>query len=153
MKQKTEITNKKAFHDYFVEDTLEVGINLIGCEVKSIRQGACNLTDSFCRIENGQLLLVNCYVKNYDKGSFSNTESRRTRRLLAHKTEILRLRAKSVEKGFTLVPLKIYFSGSLVKVQFGLCKGKKLYDKKRSIMEKDVARDVQKEIKRYEERR
>ena len=142
-------TNKKAFHDYFVIDSFEAGINLVGCEVKSVRAGEVNLKDSYAVIRGGQLVLVSAYIKNYDKGSFSNVASRRDRRLLAHKREIMRILGKVKEKGYTLVPLKIYFKNALVKVEVALAKGKQNYDKKQSIMQKDVERDTQRAIKEY----
>lgn len=145
-------TNKKAFHDYFVVETLECGINLIGCEVKSLRKGEVNLADSYCRVENGNLMLLGCHIKNYDKGSFSNAESRRDRRLLAHKREIMRLLGKVREKGYSLVPLKIYFKDSLVKVEVGLVKGKQNFDKKQTLLNKDLERDKQRAIKEFSER-
>lgn len=145
-------TNKKAFHDYFVVETLECGINLIGCEVKSLRKGEVNLADSYCRVENGNLMLLGCHIKNYDKGSFSNTESRRDRRLLAHKREIMRLLGKVREKGYSLVPLKIYFKDALVKVEVGLVKGKQNFDKKQTLLNKDLERDKQRAIKEFTER-
>lgn len=146
-------TNKKAYHNFSVEETLETGINLIGCEVKSIRASQVNMADSYCKIENGQLYLLNCYVKNYEQGSFSNVNSRRERRLLASSREIARLRAKSIEKSYTIVPLKMYFKGSLVKVEIGLCKGKKLYDKKEAKMQKDQKRAMERDVKEYELRK
>lgn len=139
-------TNKKAFHDYFVIDSFEAGINLVGCEVKSVRAGEVNLKDSYAVIRGGQLVLVSAYIKNYDKGSFSNVDSRRDRRLLMHRQEIMRLLGKVKEKGFSLVPLKMYLNGSLVKVEIGLVKGKQLYDKKKAIAEKDAERDKQRQI-------
>ena len=142
-------TNKKALHDYHVVETLECGINLIGCEVKSLRKGEVNLNDSYCKVQDGQLILVGCHIKNYDKGSFSNVASRRDRRLLALKREIMRIFGKVKEKGYTLVPLKIYFKNALVKVEVALVKGKQNYDKKQSIMQKDVERDTQRAIKEY----
>lgn len=146
-------TNKKAYHDYFVVESLECGINLIGCEVKSLRKGEVNLADSYCRIENGNLMLLGCHIKNYDKGSYSNVESRRDRRLLANKREIMRMLGKVKEKGYSIVPLKMYFKDSLVKVEVALVKGKRNYDKKETIMRKDAERDVQRSIKEYSERR
>ena len=119
-------TNKKALHDYHVVETLECGINLIGCEVKSLRKGEVNLNDSYCKVQDGQLILVGCHIKNYDKGSFSNVASRRDRRLLAHNREIMRILGKVKEKGYTLVPLKIYFKNALVKVEVALVKGKQI---------------------------
>lgn len=139
-------TNKKAFHDYFVIDSFEAGINLVGCEVKSVRAGEVNLKDSYAVIRGGQLVLVSAYIKNYDKGSFSNVDSRRDRRLLMHRQEIMRLLVKVKEKGFSLVPLKMYLNGSLVKVEIGLVKGKQLYDKKKAIAEKDAERDKQRQL-------
>jgi len=146
-------TNKKAYHDYFVVESLECGINLIGCEVKSLRKGEVNLADSYCRIENGNLTLLGCHIKNYDKGSYSNVESRRDRRLLANKREIMRMLGKVKEKGYSIVPLKMYFKDSLVKVEVALVKGKRNYDKKETIMRKDAERDIQRSIKEYSERR
>ena len=145
-------TNKKAYHDYSVVETLECGINLIGCEVKSLRKGEVNLADSYCRIVNGSLVLVNCHIKNYDKGSYSNVASRRDRRLLAHKREIMRMLGKVKEKGYSMVPLKMYFKASLVKVEVGLVKGKRDYDKKEAIQKKDAERDLQRTMKEYSER-
>lgn len=139
-------TNKKAFHDYFVIDSFEAGINLVGCEVKSVRAGEVNLKDSYAVIRGGQLVLVSAYIKNYDKGSFSNVDSRRDRRLLMHRQEIMQLLGKVKEKGFSLVPLKMYLNGSLVKVEIGLVKGKQLYDKKKAIAEKDAERDKQRQL-------
>ena len=139
-------TNKKAFHDYFVIDSFEAGINLVGCEVNSVRAGEVNLKDSYAVIRGGQLVLVSAYIKNYDKGSFSNVDSRRDRRLLMHRQEIMRLLGKVKEKGFSLVPLKMYLNGSLVKVEIGLVKGKQLYDKKKAIAEKDAERDKQRQL-------
>lgn len=146
-------TNKKAFHDYHVVESMECGINLIGCEVKSLRKGEVNLADSYCRIVDGNLILVNCHIKNYDKGSYSNVESRRDRRLLAHKREIARMLGKVKEKGYSIVPLKLYFKDSLVKAEIALVKGKKDYDKKESIQRKDAERDLQRTMKEYSERK
>lgn len=146
-------TNKKALHDYFVVETLECGINLVGCEVKSLRKGEVNLADSYCRVENGSLVLLGCHIKNYDKGSYSNVASLRDRRLLAHKREIMRILGKVKEKGYSLVPLKIYFKNALVKVEVALVKGKQNFDKRESILKKDVERATQRAIKEYSERR
>lgn len=148
---KTIATNKKAFHDYFVVETLECGINLVGCEVKSLRKGEVNLADSYCRVENGSLVMLGCHIKNYDKGSFSNVDSRRDRRLLAHKREIMRILGKVKEKGYSIVPLKLYFKDSLVKVEVALVKGKRYYDKKDAILRKDADRAQQRAIKEYTE--
>ena len=140
-------TNKKAYHDYHVIETLECGINLVGCEVKSLRKGEVNLGDSYCRIENGNLVLLNCHIKNYDKGSYSNVGSLRDRRLLAHKREIMRMLGKVREKGYSIVPLKLYFKNSLVKVEIGLVKGKQNFDKKQSLLNKDLEREKQRALK------
>lgn len=145
--------NKKAFHNYFVVETLECGINLIGCEVKSLRNGEVNLADSYCRIENGNLIMTGCHIKNYDKGSYSNVDSRRDRRLLAHKREIMRMLGKVKEKGYSVVPLKMYFKDSLVKVEVGLVRGKRSYDKKNAILQKDADRAQQRAVKEYSENR
>ena len=139
-------TNKKAYHDYFVVDTFETGIRLVGCEVKSLRNNGANLKDSYVAVKHGQLVLVNAYIKNYDFGSFSNVNSMRDRVLLAHRSEINRLVGKIREKGFTMVPLKMYFVGSLVKVEVGLVRGKQLFDKKRAIAQKDALRDMDRQM-------
>ncbi len=128
---------------------MECGINLIGCEVKSLRNGEVNIADAYCRIVNGNLILVNCHIKNYDKGSYSNVASRRDRRLLAHKREIMRMLGKVKEKGYAIVPTKMYFKDSLVKVEVALAKGKRDYDKKETIQRKDMERDVQRTLKDY----
>lgn len=140
-------TNKKAYHNYIVVETLECGINLVGCEVKSLRKGEVNLADAYCKIVDGNLVLVNCHIKNYDKGSYSNVESRRDRRLLAHSREIMRMLGKVKEKGYSIVPLRMYFEASLVKVEVALVKGKRDYDKKDAIAAKDVARDLERTLK------
>ena len=145
-------TNKKAFHDYHVVESLECGINLIGCEVKSLRRGEVNLADSYCRIEDGNLVLLGCHIKNYDKGSYSNVDSRRDRRLLANKREIMRMLGKVKEKGYSIVPLKLYFKDSLVKVEVALVKGKRDYDKKESLLKKDADRDLQRTLKEMSNR-
>ena len=146
-------TNKKAFHDYNVVESLECGINLIGCEVKSLRRGEVNLADSYCRIVDGSLVMLNCHIKNYDKGSYSNVASKRDRRLLAHKREIMRMLGKVKEKGYSIVPLKLYFKDSLVKVEVGLVKGKRDYDKKEALLKKDAQRNLERTMKDYSETR
>ncbi len=146
-------TNKKALHDYTVLETFEAGIRLIGCEVKSVRGGEVNLKDSFALIANGEVWLKNVYIKPYDKGSFSNTDARRDRKLLLHKTQILRLLGKVQEKGLALVPLKMYFEKSLVKVELALARGKQLYDKKDAIAQKDMQRYQEREISDYKRRK
>ncbi len=150
---KVVATNKKAFHDFFIEETLECGINLIGCEVKSVRQGEVNMTDSFCRVVNGQLVLCGCFIKAYEKGSYANVDSRRERRLLAHTKETMRLLGKVKEKGFSIVPTKFYLVDSLVKVEVALVRGKKNYDKRATLMQKDVKRATERAIKDYTERK
>ena len=140
-------TNKKARFEYFIEETYEAGITLVGCEVKSARAGNVNLADSFCFFENGELLLKNCYVAAYEQGSYNNVDVRRDRKLLMHKQELRRLYGKIKEKGYTLVPLQVYFKGSLVKVEIGLARGKKLYDKRQDIAKKDQRREAERDFK------
>ena len=139
--------NSKAFHDYFVEDRYEAGIQLAGTEVKSIRAGTLNLKDSFCTIKDGQMTLNGMHVSPYEKGNIFNREPRRPRRLLMHKREILRLFAKIKQDGYTLVPLSLYFKGPRVKVEIGLCKGKKLYDKREAAAKKDAKREMDRALK------
>lgn len=142
--------NKYARFEYYVENTYEAGISLDGGEVKSIRAGNVNLKDSFCLIANGEVFIKNMHVAVYDKaGSFNVKDSKRDRRLLLHKSEINRLIGKVNEKGYTLVPLKIYFKDSLIKVEIGLCKGKHTYDKKQVIKDRDLERNAKREIKNY----
>ena len=139
--------NRKAFHDYFVEDKYEAGIELAGTEVKSIRMGNVNLKDAFCTIKDGQMTLNGMHVSPYEKGNIFNREPRRPRRLLMHKREILRLFAKIKQDGYTLVPLSLYFKGPRVKVEIGLCKGKKLYDKREAAAKKDAKREMDRALK------
>ena len=140
--------NREARFEYFIEDSYEAGISLDGGEVKSIRAGNVNLKDAYCSIYNGELFVKGMHVAVYDKaGAYNTKDSRRERRLLLHKSEINRLIGKVSEKGFTLVPLKLYFSGSLIKMEVGLCKGKHTYDKKQSIKEKDLDRSAKRDIK------
>ncbi len=144
--------NKKAYFDYFIEDTIEAGIVLVGSEVKSIRQGHINIKDSFCTIVDGEMWLVNAHIRPYEKGSFFNTEAKRNRKLLLSKKEINKLRGYVTQKGFTLVPTKVYFKQGLVKVEVGLAKGKELHDKRNSIAEKQTKRDLDRQIKQYNAR-
>lgn len=144
--------NKKAFHDYFVEDTYEAGIVLVGCEVKSIRLGAINLRDSFVIIKNGEVFMIGAHISPYKMGSYNNVDPRRTRKLLLNRSEINKLRGKVEQKGYTLVPLKVYFKDALVKVQIGLCKGKELHDKRQAIKEKDNDRNLRRVMKEYNTR-
>lgn len=134
--------NRKAFHDYFIEDKLEAGIELAGTEVKSIRQGNVNLKDSFCGVKDGELFLYGMHISPYEKGNIFNKDPRRTRRLLVHKREIWRLQAKAQQDGYAIVPLSLYFSGPRVKVEIALAKGKKLYDKRESAARRDAQREM-----------
>lgn len=145
-----EITvNKKAFFDYFVEEKIEAGLSLVGSEVKSAKMGYMNIADSFCFIDGGELILKNCHITPYEKGSYYNPDARRDRKLLLHKKEIARLIGKVKEKGFTLVPLKAYFKGRFLKIELGLCRGKKDYDKKETIKARDLDRQAERDIKEY----
>ena len=139
--------NKKAYHDYFIEETYEAGIALHGTEVKSLRMGKCSIKESFVRIEKGEVFIYGMHVSPYEKGNIFNRDPLRVKKLLLHKGEINKLMGKIAEKGFTLVPLKVYFKGSLVKVEIGLAKGKKLYDKRADIAKKDMRREAEKEFK------
>ena len=139
--------NKKAYHDYFIEDKYEAGIELFGTEVKSIRMGKCSIKESFIRIEKGEVFIYGMHVNPYEKGHIFNKDPLRTRKLLLHKPEIVKLGAKMAEKGYTLVPLQVYFKGSLVKVEIGLAKGKKLYDKRADIAKKDQRREIERDYK------
>ena len=139
--------NKKAYHDYFIEETYEAGIALHGTEVKSLRMGKCSIKESFVRIEKGEVFIYGMHVSPYEKGNIFNRDPLRVKKLLLHKGEINKLVGKIAEKGFTLVPLKVYFKGSLVKVEIGLDKGKKLYDKRADIAKKDMRREAEKEFK------
>ncbi len=139
--------NKKAYHDYFIEDKYETGIELFGTEVKSIRMGKCSIKEAFVRIEHGEVYIYGMHVNPYEKGNIFNKDPLRVRKLLMHRLEIRRLEAKIAQKGYTLVPLQVYFKVSLVKVEIGLARGKKLYDKREDIAKKDARREVQREFK------
>ena len=139
--------NKKAYHDYFIEDTWETGISLHGTEVKSLRMGKCSIKESFVRIEKGEVFVYGMHISPYEKGNIFNRDPLRVRKLLLHRSEINKSVGKIAEKGYTLVPLKVYFKGSLVKVEIGLAKGKKLYDKRADIAKKDIRREAEKEFK------
>ena len=139
--------NKKAYHDFFIDDKYETGIELFGTEVKSIRMGKCSIKESFVRIEKGEVYIYGMHINPYEKGNIFNKDPLRVRNLLLHKTEINKLAAKIAEKGYTLVPLQVYFKGSLVKVEIGLARGKKLYDKRDDIAKKDQRREVEREFK------
>jgi SsrA-binding protein len=150
MEEKVICTNRVANHEYFILDRIEAGIVLEGGEVKSLRQGNANLKDSFCVLYDGQIHIKNMHIALYDKsGVFNTKNSRRDRKLLLHKDQIIKLGAKITQKGLTLVPLKIYFKQALIKVELGVCQGKHTFDKKRTIMEKDIAREKEREIKNY----
>ncbi len=144
---KTIAQNKKAFHDYFVEESMEAGIELCGTEVKSLRQGRVNLKDSWCSIVEGELFLNGVHISPYEQGNIFNRDPLRVRRLLMHKREIMRLLGYVKQDGYSLIPLSLYFKGSIVKVQLGVCKGKKLYDKRADMAEKAAKRDMQRAIK------
>ena len=139
--------NRRARHDYHIHETFEAGIVLTGTENKSLRGGRANLTDSYARIENGELFLISAHISPYDQGNRFNHEPRRNRKLLMHKAEILRLLGKTREKGYTLVPLKIYLSHGLAKVELALASGKDLYDKRQSAAEKDAKREVERTLR------
>lgn len=142
--------NKEARHEYFIIEKYEAGISLDGGEVKSIRLGNVNLKDSFCSISGSNLFIKNMHISVYDKsGAYNVREAKRDRRLLMHKSEIRRLSSKITEKGFTVVPLKLYFKDALIKAEIGLCKGKHTYDKKQTLRDADIKRDMEREIKRY----
>lgn len=141
--------NKKAYHDYFIEDTYECGIALFGTEVKSVRLGHINLKDSFASIKNGEVYLTGMHISPYEKGNIFNREPLRDRKLLMHKYEIRRLIGKIKEDGYSLVPLKVYLKGSVVKVELALAKGKKNYDKRNSIAEKEAKRRIDRKLKEY----
>lgn len=140
--------NKKAYHDYFIEETYEAGIALHGTEVKSLRMGKCSIKESFVRIENEEVYIYGMHISPYEKGNIFNRDPLRVKKLLLHKSEIRKMKGKIAEKGYTLVPLKVYFNRSLVKVEIGLAKGKKLYDKRQDIAKKDQRRK-QREISRF----
>ncbi len=139
--------NKKARHDYFIEDTYEAGIALHGTEVKSLRMGRCSIKESFVRIEKGEVVIYNMHISPYEKGNIFNKDPLRIRKLLLHKYEINKISGKIAQQGYTLVPLNVYLSGSLVKVELGLARGKKLYDKRQDIAKKDQRREAERNFK------
>lgn len=139
--------NRKAYHDYSIEETLEAGIQLLGTEVKSLRDGRANLSDSYVLIKDSEIFLFNCHISPYSHGNIMNHDPLRTRKLLLHKKEIERLLGKVQQKGFTLMPLKIYFKGSYVKVEVGLAKGKKVYEKREAIKEREAKRTIERVMK------
>lgn len=146
-KIKVVCENRRARHDYHIIETYEAGIALKGTEVKSLRAGRASLQDSFARVENGELLLYNMHVSPYEQGNRFNHDPKRVRRLLMHKAEILRLWGKTREKGLALVPLKVYFKGGLAKVELALAKGKKVYDRREDIAERDARREIDRAVK------
>ena len=137
-----EIKNKKASFDYFIEDTYECGIVLTGTEIKSIRKGSCNLKDSYARVKNGEVFLTNMFISTYEEGNRFNHDERRTRKLLLHKTEIKRLKEETQKQGYTLIPLEVYIKNNHAKVLLGICQGKHNYDKRQTIKERDLQREV-----------
>lgn len=142
-------SNKKAFHEYLVLDTFKAGIVLTGTEIKSIRNGKVSIKDSFARIEKGEVFLYGLHISQYDKGSYNNHDPERTRKLLLNKGEISKLTGKLKTSGLTLVPLRLFFERAWVKVDLGLCKGKKIHDKRKSMMEKDVKRTIDRAVKTF----
>lgn len=139
--------NRKAFHDYFVEDRYEAGIELFGTEVKSIRAGTLNLKDAYCIVKDGELLVIGLHISPYEKGNIFNRDPVRTRRLLMHKREIRKLHALIKQDGYTLVPLSVYFKDARVKVEVGLCKGKKNYDKREAAAQRDAKREISRTLR------
>ena len=141
--------NKKAYHDYFIEEKYEAGLALHGTEVKSLRMGKCSVKESFVRIERGEVFVYGMHISPYEKGNIFNKDPLRVRKLLLHRQEIRRMESRIAEKGYTLVPLQVYFKNGLAKVEIGLAKGKKLYDKRQAIAKKDQRREAEKELKRH----
>lgn len=139
--------NKKVYHDYFIEDTYEAGIVLHGTEVKSLRMGKCSIKESFLRIENGEMMIYGMHISPYEKGNIFNKDPLRTRKLLLHKSEIMKLVGKTKEKGFTIVPIEVYFKDGKAKMLIGLARGKKLYDKREDIAKRDMKREAEREFK------
>lgn len=139
--------NKKAYHDYFIEETYEAGLVLHGTEVKSLRMGKCSIKEAFIRIENGEMYIYGMHISPYEKGNIFNKDPLRIKKLLLHKQQIRKLAGSSSEKGYTVVPLKVYFSNGRAKIEIGLAKGKKLYDKRQDIAKKDQKREAEKELK------
>ena len=139
--------NKKAYHDYFIEEKYEAGLVLHGTEVKSLRMGKCSIKEAFIRIENGEGFIYGMHISPYEKGNIFNKDPLRVRKLLLHKSQIQKLIGNSAEKGYTIVPLQVYFSNGRAKIEIGLAKGKKLYDKRQDIAKKDQKREAEKELK------
>ncbi len=145
--QKLIANNKKAYHDYFILDTYEAGVSLHGTEVKSLRMGKCSIKESFIRIENNEVYVYGMHISPYEKGNIFNKDPLRVRKLLLHRTEINKMLGKLKENGITIVPLKVYFKGSLIKIELGMAKGKKNYDKRETIAKKDQQREAQRDFK------
>ncbi len=139
--------NKKAYHEYFLEEKIEAGIELVGTEVKSLRAGKCSIKEAFIRIDNGEIFIYQMHISPYEKGNIFNRDSRRTRKLLLHKHEIVKLESRVKEKGYAIVPVEVYFAGGRVKVLIALAKGKKLYDKRADIKAKDQKREAERDYK------
>ncbi len=139
--------NKKVYHDYFLEEIYEAGISLHGTEVKSLRMGKCSIKEAFIHIDNGEVILYGMHISPYEKGNLFNKDPLRPKKLLLHKQEIRKLLGKIAQKGYTIVPVEVYFKGSLVKVKIALAKGKKLYDKRRDIAKKDQRREAERDFK------
>jgi SsrA-binding protein len=144
---KTLAENRKAWHDYFIEESMEAGIELVGTEVKSIRGGKANLKDSYAEIKNGEIFICNMHISPYEKGNIFNKDPLRERKLLLHKSEIARLLGFTAQKGYTLIPLSLYLKNGRVKVNLGVAKGKKDYDKRDAMLEKEAKRDIDRQIK------
>ncbi len=145
--EKIVCTNRKARHDYYIQDTIETGVVLVGTEVKSLREGRAHLKDSYALVKNGEVFLFNCHISPYTHGNLQNHEPLRTRKLLLHRAQIRKLLGLTTQKGFTLVPLKIYFTRSKVKLALGIAKGKKLHDKRHALREKEANRDMERALK------
>ena len=149
---KTIAENRKAFHDYFIEESFEAGIELCGTEVKALRAGGVNLKDAWCAVVEGELFVNGMHISPYDKGNIFNRDPLRVRKLLMHKREIMRLLGVTKQAGYSLIPLSLYFKGSRVKVQVGLCRGKKLYDKREDAAKRDMKREAQRGLKEFNNR-
>ena len=147
MAKKLIANNKKAYHDYFIEEKYEAGISLAGTEVKSLRMGRCSIKEAFIRIEHDEVFVYNMHISPYEKGNIFNKDPLRVRKLLLHRQEIRKIQGHITQKGYTIVPLSVYFSGSLLKVEIGLAKGKKLYDKRQDIAKKDQRREAERKFK------
>lgn len=144
-----EIKNKKANFDYFIEDTYEAGIVLKGTEIKAIRKGSCNLKDTYARVKNNEIYVINMFIAPYEQGNRFNHDERRERKLLLHKKEIIKIKQKIEKEGYSLAPIKLYLKNGRAKVLIGVAKGKKAYDKRQSLKEKDIKRDLEKTVSKY----